>query len=82
MTRLIVQVDMDAFYASVEVRDQPELREKPVVVIVPGRRGVVVSANDRARGFGVHELAARAATRTADDTPDPFRRLLNLLIPL
>lgn len=54
MTRLIVQVDMDAFYASVEVRDQPELADQPVAVTVPGRRGVVMTANYVARGFGVH----------------------------
>lgn len=54
MTRLIVQVDMDAFYASVEVRDQPELADQPVAVIVPGRRGVVMTANYVARGCGVH----------------------------
>lgn len=54
MTRLIVQVDMDAFYASVEVRDQPELTDQPVAVIVPGRRGVVMTANYVARGCGVH----------------------------
>ncbi len=53
MTRLIVHMDMDAFYASVEVRDQPELREKPVAVIVPGRRGAVMTANYVARSFGV-----------------------------
>ncbi|WP_216322833.1 DNA polymerase IV [Deinococcus aestuarii] len=53
MTRLIVHVDMDAFYASIEVRDQPELGEKPVAVIVPGRRDVVMTANYVARSFGV-----------------------------
>ncbi|WP_102126802.1 DNA polymerase IV [Deinococcus planocerae] len=54
MSRLVVHVDMDAFYASIEVRDQPELAEKPVAVIVPGRRGVVMTANYVARSFGVH----------------------------
>ncbi|MFC4452332.1 DNA polymerase IV [Deinococcus sonorensis] len=54
MTRLVVHVDMDAFYASIEIRDQPDLAEKPVAVIVPGRRGVVMTANYVARGFGVH----------------------------
>lgn len=54
MTRLIVHVDMDAFYASVEVREQPELKDKPVAVIVPGRRGIVMTANYVARSFGVH----------------------------
>lgn len=54
MQRLIVHVDMDAFYASVEMREQPELAERPVAVIVPGRRGIVMTANYLARGFGVH----------------------------
>lgn len=54
MTRLIVHVDMDAFYASVEVRDQPDLADQPVAVIVPGRRGIVMTANYVARSFGVH----------------------------
>lgn len=54
MQRLIVHVDMDAFYASVEEREQPELAERPIAVIVPGRRGIVMTANYVARSFGVH----------------------------
>lgn len=58
----ILHVDMDAFYASVALRERPELRDRPVIVAGGSVRGVVLSANYPARKFGVHSAmpAARA----------------------
>jgi len=78
MSRVICHLDMDAFYASVEQRDNPALRGRPVIVgAPPTQRGVVAAASYEARKFGVRAATHRCLGRRAAETGPDARRRMN-----
>lgn len=63
LERKIIHIDMDAFFASVEQRDNPDLRGKPIAVGFDGPRGVVSTASYEARKYGVHSAMSIAQAK-------------------
>ena len=64
LSRKIIHCDCDCFYASIEMRDNPDLADKPIAVGgSPDRRGVVATCNYAARKFGIHSAMASATAR-------------------
>ena len=64
MQRKIIHIDMDSFFASVEQRDHPELRGKPIAVGGDSERGVVATASYEARKFGIHSAMSMSRAKT------------------
>ena len=74
--RKIIHIDMDCFYAAIEVRDHPELKGKPVAVGgQPHSRGVLCTCNYEARKFGIH--SAMSSSQAARLCPE----LIILIVP-
>jgi DNA polymerase-4 len=69
--RKIIHIDMDAFYASVEQHDNPDLRGRPVAVGHGVKRGVVAAASYEAPAYGVH--SAMPSTTAMRQCPESFR---------
>ena len=79
-SRKIIHIDMDAFFAQVEMRDDPSLKDKPVIIgndpRNTGGRGVVSTCNYEARKYGVHSaMSSKEALRTLSQCCLYFRKL-------
>jgi DNA polymerase-4 len=73
-SKAIIHLDMDAFYAAVEVLDNPALRGRPVIVGGSEKRGVVSSASYEAREFGVHSAQPMATAMRLSRFPTGYSR--------